>query len=55
MDFAHVAEDESRHFGWRMQRLEELGYAYGDMVAHGMLWDGALASTGILITILLPY
>lgn len=46
VDFAHVAEDESRHFGWCMQRLKELGYSYGDMVAHGMLWDGAIASSG---------
>lgn len=25
-DFAHVADDESRHFGWCSQRLAELGF-----------------------------
>lgn len=25
-DFAHVADDESRHFAWCSQRLVELGY-----------------------------
>ena len=48
VDFAHIADDESRHFGWCLQRLSELGYSYGDMVAHGMLWDGALVSAGRL-------
>ena len=45
-DFARVADDESRHLGWCLQRLEELGSAYGDMVAHSILWDGATASSG---------
>ncbi|KAG1668043.1 hypothetical protein FOA52_006577, partial [Chlamydomonas sp. UWO 241] len=43
-DFARVADDESRHLGWCLQRLEELGHAYGDMVAHDLLWEGALMS-----------
>ena len=47
MDFAHVADDESRHLGWCFQRLEELGYAYGDMPAHNMLWEGAQKSSGV--------
>lgn len=38
-DFAHVADDESRHFGWCSQRLLELGFCYGDMPAHNMLVD----------------
>jgi len=25
-DFAHVADDESRHFAWCSQRLDELGF-----------------------------
>lgn len=25
-DFAHVADDESRHFAWCLQRLDELGF-----------------------------
>ncbi|KAL9261383.1 hypothetical protein AKJ16_DCAP03976 [Drosera capensis] len=37
-DFAHVADDESRHFAWCSQRLLELGFRYGDMPAHNMLW-----------------
>jgi hypothetical protein len=44
-DFARVADDESRHLGWCMQRLEELGHAYGDMGAHNVLWDGAVATS----------
>ena len=39
-DFARVADDESRHFGWCVQRLGEQGYAYGDMPAHDLLWEG---------------
>lgn len=45
-DFARVADDESRHLSWCLQRLGELGHAYGDMVAHNMLWEGAEASSG---------
>ncbi|KAH0751553.1 hypothetical protein KY285_004701 [Solanum tuberosum] len=37
-DFAHVADDESRHFAWCCQRLSELGVSYGDMPAHNLLW-----------------
>ncbi|XP_024019084.1 uncharacterized protein LOC21385874 [Morus notabilis] len=37
-DFAHVADDESRHFAWCSQRLAELGYKYGDIAAHNLLW-----------------
>ncbi|CAL9771200.1 unnamed protein product [Musa acuminata subsp. burmannicoides] len=37
-DFARVADDESRHFAWCSQRLNELGFRYGDMPAHNFLW-----------------
>ncbi|KAJ7296762.1 hypothetical protein O6H91_Y099800 [Diphasiastrum complanatum] len=37
-DFAHVADDESRHLCWCLQRLSELGFRYGDMPAHNLLW-----------------
>ncbi|XVF60901.1 hypothetical protein PTKIN_Ptkin08bG0085500 [Pterospermum kingtungense] len=37
-DFAHVADDESRHFDWCSQRLAEIGFNYGDMPAHNLLW-----------------
>ncbi len=43
-----VADDESRHLGWCLQRLEELGYDYGDMPAHNLLWEGAQMSAGDL-------
>ena len=49
VDFAHVAADESRHLGWCLQRLRELGHAYGDMVAHNQLWEGAQLSAGALL------
>ena len=39
-----VADEESRHLGWCLQRLEELGYWYGCMPAHRLLWEGAEAS-----------
>ena len=45
VDFAHVADDESRHLLWCLQRLEELGVSYGDMVAHDVLWEGAEATS----------
>ena len=39
-----MADDESRHLGWCLQRLAELGHAYGDLPAHDLLWEGAAAS-----------
>lgn len=45
-DFARVADDESRHLGWCLQRLEELGHEYGCMPAHNLLWEGCAASRG---------
>ena len=44
VDFAHVADDESRHLLWCLQRLEELGVAYGDVAAHDVLWEGCEAT-----------
>lgn len=45
-DFVRVADDESRHFGWCQQRLNELGYSYGDMPAHNLLWRECEKSSG---------
>ncbi|KAI3996860.1 hypothetical protein MKX01_021136 [Papaver californicum] len=45
-DFAHVADDESRHFSWCSQRLAELGVSYGDMPAHNLLWRECEKSSG---------
>ncbi|KAL4448088.1 hypothetical protein ABPG75_005307 [Micractinium tetrahymenae] len=47
-DFARVADDESRHLSWCLQRLQELGFEYGCMPAHNLLWEGAEASCGDL-------
>jgi uncharacterized ferritin-like protein (DUF455 family) len=44
-DFARVADDESRHLRWCLQRLEELGHPYGSMPAHNILWEGAQHSS----------
>src|SRR5690606_13134048 len=40
-DWRGVAADETRHFGMLVKRLAQLGYAYGDFVAHNGLWDMA--------------
>ncbi|XP_020097428.1 uncharacterized protein LOC109716410, partial [Ananas comosus] len=45
-DFARVADDESRHFAWCSQRLAELGFSYGDMPAHNLLWRECEKSSG---------
>eukprot|EP00210_Caulerpa_lentillifera_P004551 g4341.t1 len=41
IDFAHVADDESRHFCWCEQRMNELGHHYGDQPVHSILWRSA--------------
>lgn len=48
-DFAHVADDESRHFSWCLQRLGELGFRYGDMPAHNLLWRECQRTSGSVI------
>ncbi|MDX1496717.1 MAG: ferritin-like domain-containing protein [Salinisphaeraceae bacterium] len=40
-DWLSVASDEARHFGWLSQRLDALGFAYGDFKAHNGLWEMA--------------
>ncbi|BBN17207.1 hypothetical protein MPTK1_7g12790 [Marchantia polymorpha subsp. ruderalis] len=45
-DFLHVADDESRHFRWCQQRLNELGFSYGDMPAHNLLWKDCMRTSG---------
>lgn len=39
-----VADDESRHLSWCIQRLRELGHDYGAMPAHNLLWEGCQLS-----------
>jgi len=53
-DFARIADDESRHFGWCAQRLRELGHEYGCMPAHDLLWQGAQRSSGAWAILMLP-
>lgn len=38
-DWLRVAEEEALHFTLLADRLAELGAAYGDLPAHGGLWD----------------
>lgn len=40
-DWAGVAEDEARHFALLSVRLGELNASYGDLPAHGGLWQAA--------------
>ena len=40
-DWVDVADDEGRHFLMLEERLGELGAAYGDLPAHGGLWESA--------------
>lgn len=44
-DFARVADDESRHLGWCLQRMWDLECQYGDMPAHTLLWEGCMVSS----------
>lgn len=41
-DWLLVASEESYHFSLLEKRLNELGYAYGDMPAHNGLWEMVL-------------
>lgn len=43
-DWLGVAADEARHFGLLRARLRALGADYGDLPAHGGLWDAAVAT-----------
>ena len=49
-DWASVAADEARHFTLLNDRLQELGYQYGDFPAHNGLWEMALKTRGDLLT-----
>jgi uncharacterized ferritin-like protein (DUF455 family) len=41
LDWLSVAFDESRHFRFLADRLQSLGYEYGDFPAHNGLWEMA--------------
>lgn len=40
-DWVRVAAEETRHFGLMLERLDDLGYGYGDFPAHDGLWEMA--------------
>jgi uncharacterized ferritin-like protein (DUF455 family) len=40
-DWASCAHDEARHFAMLLERLQQLGHAYGDFDAHDGLWQMA--------------
>ncbi|GAB4491891.1 MAG: ferritin-like domain-containing protein [Parvularculaceae bacterium] len=48
-DWISVADDEARHFGLVSDRLAAYGVVYGDLPAHGGLWDAARATSGDLL------
>lgn len=49
VDFARVADDESRHLRWCLLRMEELGCSYGDVDAHDGLWESAVSTKDDLL------
>jgi len=48
-DWLKVASEESYHFSLLEERLNELGYAYGDMPAHNGLWEMVLKTLKIIL------
>jgi uncharacterized ferritin-like protein (DUF455 family) len=48
-DWAGVAADEARHFGWLSVRLAELGRHYGELPAHDGLWEAAAVTSDDLL------
>jgi uncharacterized ferritin-like protein (DUF455 family) len=45
-DWLRVAAEEATHFELLRRRLHELGADYGDLPAHGGLWDACAATAG---------
>lgn len=43
-DWISIADDEARHFSMLDGRLHELGYEYGCLPAHDMIWQSAKVS-----------
>ena len=41
-DWLQVASEEALHFSMLYNRLQEMGYSYGDMPAHNGLWEMVL-------------
>lgn len=55
-DWVGVANDEARHFAMLRERLQQLGYDYGDFDAHNGLWEMAekTANDGLARMALVP-
>ena len=55
-DWISIADDEARHFGMLRERLQQLGYDYGDFDAHNGLWEmaGQTAHDGMTRMALVP-
>ena len=49
-DWLEVARDEARHHAMLEGRLGELGYRYGDFLAHNGLWDVACRTAHDLVS-----
>lgn len=49
-DWLEVARDEARHYAMLEDRLDELGYRYGDFPAHNGLWDVACRTVDDLVS-----
>jgi uncharacterized ferritin-like protein (DUF455 family) len=49
LDWLKVAQEESKHFNMLQNRLKQLGYSYGDFVAHNGLWEIAMRSAARLL------
>jgi uncharacterized ferritin-like protein (DUF455 family) len=45
-DWLRVASEEATHFELLRRRLHDLGADYGDLPAHGGLWDACAATAG---------
>lgn len=43
-DWISIASDEARHFSLLDKRLKDLGSAYGELPAHGIVWNSAEVS-----------
>ncbi|WP_169544965.1 ferritin-like domain-containing protein [Sneathiella aquimaris] len=43
-DWVRVADEEGKHFGLLSDRVEQLGYCYGDFPAHDGLWEAAFTT-----------
>jgi uncharacterized ferritin-like protein (DUF455 family) len=48
-DWVQVAAEEAQHFGLMRERLQALGYDYGDFDAHDGLWSMARRTAGDLL------